>query len=221
MTAMDAAIAHSLLSFSVVAALMTIVPGLDTALVLRSALALGRRQAFATAFGIGTGALAWGAAAATGVSVLLTASHAAYLALRVAGAVYLVWLGVSMLRGARRGDPAGAADDGTDLDPTAVSRPSAARAYLRGVATNLLNPKIGAFYIAMLPQFIPAHTPHLAMGLALAGIHDVEGLLWFTVIILAAHRARGWFARARVRRAMDAATGTVLIGFGVELAARS
>jgi threonine/homoserine/homoserine lactone efflux protein len=221
MIAMDAAIAHSLLSFSVVAALMTIVPGLDTALVLRSALSLGRRQAFATALGIGTGALAWGAAAATGVSVLLTASHAAYLALRVVGAVYLVWLGVSMLRGARRGDPAGAVDDGTDLDPIAVSRHSAARAYLRGVATNLLNPKIGAFYIAMLPQFIPAHTPHLAMGLALAGIHDVEGLLWFTVIILAAHRARGWFARARVRRAMDAATGTVLIGFGVELAARS
>jgi threonine/homoserine/homoserine lactone efflux protein len=225
MSAMDAAIAHSLLSFALVAGLITVIPGLDTALVLRSALTLGRRHAFATASGILTGALVWGAAAATGVSVLLTASHAAYLALRVAGAAYLVWLGFSMLRSARRGGSA--AESGAEADPVDAGTAGAGgvagvrRAFLRGMATNLLNPKVGAFYVAMLPQFIPAHTSHLAMGLALATIHDVEGLLWFTVIILAAHRARGWFGRARVRRGLDAVTGTVLIGFGVELAARS
>ncbi|GAA1988547.1 LysE family translocator [Catenulispora subtropica] len=209
---MDSATTHALISFSIVAALMTISPGLDTAVVLRSAVILGRRQGFATALGIGTGALIWGVAAATGVSILLTASHAAYTALRVIGAAYLLWMGIGMLRAARRGEA-----------PIAERTPDSGvlRAFLRGAGTNLLNPKVGAFYIAMLPQFMPAHASHLAMGLALAGVHDVESVLWFTALILGAHHARAWFARRRVKRAMDAVTGTVLVGFGIELAARS
>lgn len=219
---MDPAISHALLSFAAVAALITIIPGLDTAVVLRTALAVGRGPAFATAAGIGTGSLVWGAAAATGVSVLLTASHAAYLGLRVAGACYLVWMGVGMIRAARRpGTGLAAAETDPEEQASAATRHRAACAYLRGLGTNILNPKVGAFYVAMLPQFIPAHTSHLAMGLALAGIHDVEGMLWFAVLILAAHRARVWFARDRVRRGLDAVTGTVLVGFGLELAARS
>jgi threonine/homoserine/homoserine lactone efflux protein len=216
---MDPAITHALLSFAAVAALITVIPGLDTAIVLRNALTLGRGPAFATAAGIGTGSLVWGAAAATGVSVLLAASHAAYLTLRVAGACYLVWMGVGMIRSARK-PGAGMADD-AGTNPEATNRRRGTAAYFRGLGTNILNPKVGAFYVAMLPQFIPAHTSHLAMGLALAGIHDVEGMLWFTVIILAAHKARVWFARDRVRRGLDAVTGTVLVAFGLELAARS
>jgi threonine/homoserine/homoserine lactone efflux protein len=195
-----------------VAGLITIIPGLDTAVVLRSALVLGRRQAFATAFGINVGALVWGAAAATGVSMLLTASQDAYTALRVVGAVYLLWMGFGMLRSARRGE----LHDAVERVPDA----GLARAFLRGAWTNLLNPKVGAFYIAIFPQFMPAHVSHLAMGLLLAGAHDVEAAVWFTVLILCAHRARGWFARRRVKRAMDAVTGAVLVGFGVELALR-
>lgn len=216
---MDPAILHALLSFAAVAALITVIPGLDTAIVLRNALTLGRGAAFATAAGIGTGSLVWGAAAATGVSVLLTASHAAYLALRIGGACYLVWMGIGMIRSARR-PGAGFADADAPTTAGAARRP-AATACLRGLGTNILNPKVGAFYVAMLPQFIPAHTSHLAMGLALAGIHDVEGMVWFAVIILAAHKARVWFAKDRVRRGLDAVTGTVLVGFGLELAARS
>jgi threonine/homoserine/homoserine lactone efflux protein len=219
---MDSAISHALLSFAAVAALITVIPGLDTAIVLRNALTLGRASAFATAAGIATGALVWGAAAATGVSVLLTASHAAYLALRVVGACYLVWMGVGMIRSARKPGAGLAGADGGD--GAALLRAAAhpnATAYLRGLGTNILNPKVGAFYVAMLPQFIPAHTSHLAMGLALAGIHDVEGMVWFAVIILAAHKARVWFAKDRVRRGLDAVTGTVLVAFGSELAARS
>jgi threonine/homoserine/homoserine lactone efflux protein len=208
---MDSAIIHALWSFALVAGLVTIIPGLDTALVPRSALTMGRRQAYATATGILTGSLIWGAAAATGVSVLLTASHVAYTTLRIAGAGYLVWLGISMLRSARRPGVV----DSTEPAP----QPGAARAYLRGITTNLLNPKVGAFYVALLPQFIPAHTSHLAMGLALAAVHDVEGLIWFTLIIFGAHKARIWFSRARVRRTLDAVTGTILVGFGLELAA--
>jgi threonine/homoserine/homoserine lactone efflux protein len=213
-------ITHAFLSFAAVAGLLTIIPGLDTAVVLRTALAHGRGAAFATAVGIGTGALIWGIAAATGVSVLLTASHTAYLALRVVGAGYLVWMGGRMLVDALRGrgyEPAPAPDPG---DPGAVDRgPRLVRAWSRGLGTNLLNPKIGVFYVAMLPQFIPAGAPHLLMGAALALVHDVEGMIWFTALILTAHTARRLFDDGRVKRAMDAVTGSVLVGFGLRLAA--
>ncbi|GIG59388.1 lysine transporter LysE [Longispora fulva] len=195
----------SLASFALVAGLLTLMPGLDTALVLRTAVAQGRAAAFATALGINVGALIWGAAAAVGVSALLAASQLAYTVLRFVGAGYLVWLGVGMLR--RRGTP--------DLTPPA---PNVRRAWVRGLTTNLLNPKIGAFYVAMLPQFIPAESSHLAMGLLLALVHDLEGMAWFTVLICGAHAVRGWLGRRAVRRALDRVTGAALIGFGAKLA---
>lgn len=204
---------HALFSFAFVAGLMTVVPGLDTAVVLRTALTTGRREAFATAFGILSGSLVWGAAAATGVSLLLTASKLGYTTLRIVGALYLLWMGIGMLRAARRGELTAAGEQATDI--------GLVRAFLRGAGTNLLNPKVGALYIAMFPQFMPAHVSHLGMGLAFAGVHDVEGLMWFSILILGAHRARVFFAKRRVKRALDAVTGTVLVGFGVELAVRS
>ena len=216
-------ITHAFLSFAAVAGLLTIIPGLDTAVVLRTALAQGRAAAFATALGIGTGGLIWGVAAATGVSVLLTASHTAYLALRVVGAAYLVWMGGRMLLDAlrRRTPEAAEAEAALALAQAQPGRPRRAipRAWSRGLTTNLLNPKIGVFYVAMLPQFIPAGAPHLLMGAALALVHDAEGMIWFTGIILTAHTARRLFAGGRVKRALDAVTGSVLVGFGVRLAA--
>jgi threonine/homoserine/homoserine lactone efflux protein len=198
--------------FAAVAGLLTIIPGLDTALVLRTAITQSRRNAFATALGITTGALIWGAGAAVGVSALLTASTTAYLCVRVVGAGYLVWLGGKMLwtalLHARHAD---------SPQPTGGASIPAWRSWLRGLLTNLLNPKIGAFYVAVLPQFIPPHAPHLALGLLLAGVHDVEGIAWFTMLILAAHSARRWLMERPVRRAIDGTTGGVLIGFGVKL----
>jgi threonine/homoserine/homoserine lactone efflux protein len=213
-------------SFAVVAGLVTIIPGLDTALVVRTTVTQGRRRGFAAAFGINTGVLVWGAAAAVGVSALLAASQIAYDVVRAAGAAYLVWLGTTMLwrtwtrRGTtRRGT---ARDDAADAQP-ATLRPqqSVVRTWLRGATANLLNPKIGAFYLAMLPQFIPAHASHLLMGLALAGIHDAEGIIWFTALISAVHLARGLLDSSRVHKIMDRITGTVLIGFGLKLALSS
>ncbi|WP_055586121.1 LysE family translocator [Peterkaempfera griseoplana] len=203
-------------SFAAVAGLLTVIPGLDTALVLRSAATRGRAHAFATALGIGTGALTWGAAAAGGATALLTVSQEAYTALRIAGAGYLLWMGIGMLRALRR-EPA---------VPEVRAEPRAARlsgSYRRGLTTNLLNPKIGVFYTAMLPQFIPAHTPHLAMGLLLALVHDVEGMVWFALLILGTERLGALLRRLRlkrrtVQRSLDAVTGTVLIGFGLDLA---
>ncbi|MFG1927145.1 LysE family translocator [Cryptosporangium sp. NPDC048952] len=213
-------VTSALLSFAAVAALLTIVPGLDTAYVLRTAVVGGRRPAFAAALGIGTGSLAWGAAAAVGVSTLLTASTVAYTALRIAGATYLIWLGAHMLHstlaGPRRrrapGTPA-ARESGAD------ERVGSRRAWARGALTCLLNPKVGAFYIAVIPQFLPEQAPPLLMGLALALVHNAEGMLWFTALILAAHGMRGWLRRPAVHRAIDRIAGTALIAFGLKLAA--
>ena len=198
-------------SFAIVAGLLTVTPGLDTALVLRSAVAAGRRHAAATAFGISTGALLWGVGAAAGVSALITASHLAYLVLRIAGALYLAQLGVRMLWSSFRRGPAEAV-------PAAPVAPSAWRAWRKGLTTNLLNPKIGAFYVAVLPQFLPPHVPHLAMGVLLAAVHDAEGLLWFAGLIAAASAFRRMLDRPAVHRWTDRITGTVLLGFAAKLA---
>jgi threonine/homoserine/homoserine lactone efflux protein len=202
----------AVLSFALVAALVTIIPGLDTAMVLRAAIVHGRKQAFATALGINTGALIWGAGAAVGVSALLTASTVAYTALRIAGTIYMIWLGARLLLGALRK---------SDLASTVTQRaavPSGAlRSWLRGLMTNLLNPKIGAFYVAVLPQFIPAHASHLAVGLLLAFVHDLEAIVWFTALILGSHSMRTILSRRSARRAADGITGATLIGFGVKL----
>ncbi|AEV81655.1 lysine transporter LysE [Actinoplanes sp. SE50] len=201
---------HAVLSFALLGALLTITPGLDTALVVRSAVTMGRGPAFATALGINAGALVWGAAAAVGVSALLTASAVAYTVLRVVGAGYMLYLGVRMIVSALR-KPAVTGE---------VAVASAAtwwNTFGRGLLTNLLNPKFGAFYVAVLPQFIPAGSPPLGAGLLLALVHDLEGLLWFTLLIFGARAARGFLARRTVRRTVDAGTGAVLIGFGLRL----
>jgi len=199
---------HSVLSFAVLGALLTITPGLDTALVLRAAVTLGRGPAFATALGVGAGTLAWGAAAAVGVSALLTASEVAYTCLRVAGAAYMIYLGVRMIVGAVLRRPRQAA-------PTAEK--AGWNAFSRGMFTNLLNPKVGAFYVAVLPQFVPVGAPPLPVGVLLALVHDVEGLIWFSAIIMGAGMAREWLARPSVQRVVDGGTGAVLVGFGVRL----
>ncbi|WP_040807867.1 LysE family translocator [Nocardia concava] len=204
---------QALMSFAVVAGLLTVVPGLDTAIVLRAAVSRGRRYAFATAVGIGSGTLVWGIAAAAGVSALVAASELGYTALRIAGALYLIWMGIGMIRqGVRRSDM-------TRRPSDTVSPNGILGAWARGLGTNLLNPKVGVFYVAMLPQFLPTGASPLLMGCALAVVHNIEGMIWFTAIIGAATLAKAWLSRDSVRRVMDTLTGTVLVAFGVKLAA--
>jgi threonine/homoserine/homoserine lactone efflux protein len=213
-------VSSAVVGFALVAGLVTVVPGLDTALVLRAAILTGPRSAFATALGIGTGALAWGAAAAVGVSALLLTSTVAYTGLRIVGAGYMLWLGAGLIRSAVRRGPleaGGRLEPGGPLEPGEQPAPGLWSAWRRGVLTNLLNPKIGAFYVAMLPQFIPQGTSPLLMGILLALVHDLEGMLWFTVIILGAGRMAATLRRRAAQRAVDGATGSVLIGFGLKL----
>lgn len=206
---------QSLLSFGLVAGLLTLVPGIDTALVLRSSLARTRGFAFATALGISTGLMVWGIAAAVGVSALLAASELAYRALTIAGAAYMVWLGASLLWKSRAKDPSSASPE---VGVPAASRHQRFQGWLTGTGTNLLNPKVGVFYIATIPQFIPPGTPPLLMGILLAGVHCVLGLAWLTFLIFGAGFASKWLKSARSLRIIDRITGTVLIGFGLRLA---
>lgn len=201
-------------SFAVVAGLLTIIPGMDTALVLRAAVLQSSRHAFATALGVATGSLIWGAGAAVGVSALLTTSTVAYAALKVVGAVYMVYLGGRLLKNAIWAPPDSAL---APLESAPATPDRVWRAYRRGAVTNLVNPKIGAFYVAVLPQFIPEGASPLGMGLLLALVHDIEGLLWFTLLILGAAHVRSLLRRRSAIRAVDATTGAVLVGFGVKL----
>jgi threonine/homoserine/homoserine lactone efflux protein len=197
----------------VVAGLLTLVPGLDTALVLRSSLTRTRFYAWATAFGVATGAMAWGIAAAVGISALLTASELAYRVLTTVGAGYMLRLGASMIWKTFRGSPGHGGPDTTA--PAVAASPWQGR--LIGAGTNLLNPKVGAFYIATIPQFLPAGTSPLLMGAVLAGVHGVLILTWFAVLILGGGYARRWLANPKALAVIDRVTGLVLIGFGAKL----
>lgn len=204
-----------LFAFALVAALLTIVPGIDTSLVLRGALTRGHRYGFATAIGICCGALVWGVAAAIGASALLAASELAYRVLTLAGAGYMIWLGGSLIwKSFRRGADAAAHDL-----PAMRTADSLGRAWLTGFGTNLLNPKVGVFYLATIPQFIPAGTSPALMGVALAAVHALLSIIWFAAIILATAVVSRWLRSPRAVRIIDRITGTVLVGFGGKLAA--
>jgi threonine/homoserine/homoserine lactone efflux protein len=204
-------LATAVLTFAVLAGALTVTPGLDSALVLRSALTRPRREAVATGAGIVAGLFVWGAAAAAGISALLAASDVAYTVLRVAGAAYLLVLGVRMLVSAARGSGV--------VEPGARPPASAWRAARTGLATNLLNPKVGIFYVALLPQFLPAGSDPLAVGLLLAAVHALMTVAWFAVLIGLAAVLSRWLRRPRTVRAIDGVTGMALVGVGIRLAA--
>ncbi|EMY32818.1 lysine exporter protein LysE/YggA [Arthrobacter crystallopoietes BAB-32] len=203
-----------MLSFAVVAALLTIIPGLDTILVLRASISQGRPHGYATALGINAGAMAWGAAAAVGASALLAASETAFAVLQFAGAGYMIWLGGTMLWRSFRHGPAKSLED----PHAAPARGGLVLSWAKGAGTNLLNPKVGVFYIAMIPQFIPEGVSPLGMGIALAAVHNLLGLIWFSLIINGTHLVRGKLQRPSFVRATDRVTGLALVGFGASLA---
>ena len=203
-------VASALLGFSIVAALMTLIPGVDTALILRSAIARGRGEALLAALGICTGVFVWGVAAAAGASAILAASSLAYHVLVYAGAAYLVFLGGQMIHRSLRGKQLA-----TIHVPVSHSR---YRTYLTGLVTNVLNPKIGVFYIAAIPQFTPAGTNALFMGMGLSAVHVALTLVWAVALVYGVRIAGRWLGSAKSVSWMDRITGTVLIGFGLKVA---
>jgi len=201
---------QSLIGFGLLALVVTITPGLDTVLVLRQALRGRRVVAFASATGICLGTLVWGVAAATGLGALFVASEIARTVLRWAGVAFLVYLAFGYLRAAFRGD--------SHLEQAATATPDTAReALVKGLLTNLLNPKVAVFYVTVLPLFLPAGYAPALVGAALAGIHAVLGIVWFTVIVLTAHAVRGFLTTRRGARVIDGTAGVAMLGFGVVL----
>ena len=198
-------------AFAAIAALLTVTPGADMALVTRNALSGGLGAAVRTALGITAGVLAWGAASALGVAALLETSATAFGALKLAGAAYLTFLGAQTIWRTRRSRR-------PPVAAVAPHPPSRGSAFGQGLLTNLLNPKIALFYSAVLPQFVSPGEPVLAKSLLLAGIHGAIGVAWLSLYARIVVRAEGLLKRPRVRRALDRLTGAVLISLGARLA---
>ena len=203
-------VVQALLAFSVAGALLTITPGLDTAIVLRTAAVEGPRRAALAALGVIAGCLVWGAAVALGLGVLLAASSLAFTVLKWAGAAYLVWLGIGLiLRPRDRFELAGATGPAQGGDFGWMRR---------GFLTNLLNPKVGVFYVSFLPQFLPQGVAAGPFIFGLAALHGLMGLAWFAALIAATRPIAGVLQRATVVLWLDRMTGGVFLAFGVRLA---
>ena len=202
---------QSLAAFVVAGGVLTVTPGLDTALVLRAAAGEGRhRAAMAVAAGVAAGCLAWGIAVAFGLGALLAASATAYAVLRICGAAYLVWVGVGLLRG-----PRGVVQS----PPGPVSQPRRSCAWLRrGLFTNLLNPKVGLFYVSFLPQFVPDGMATGPAVFGLAVLHALMATAWFSLLVLGVGRLGTVLQRPDVAAGLDRLTGATFVGFGLRLA---
>lgn len=195
--------------FLLVSVLLILIPGPDTAVVTKNALLSGRRPGVAAAVGVSTGLAIWTAAAALGIAALLKASAVAFDALKVVGAVYLVWIGVQMLR---------ARDTLSTASVTAAGRGHSVRALRQGLLSDLGNPKIAVFFTSFLPQFVRGSGSAFGSLLLLGGIFAALTLAWLAAYAVAVGRASDLIRRPRVRKTLDRFTGVVLIGFGVRLA---
>lgn len=209
----------NLVAFATVAAILTVTPGADMALVARQVLRGGRAAALLTTLGIAGGCVTHAAASALGLSVILHRSATAFEAVKLAGAAYLILLGLLACRDAltdRRGRtaPATAAETG----PASHPADSFARSVTHGCLTNLLNPKVALFYLAVLPQFVPSGGSLLAWSLGLAAVHIAMGVVWLSIYALLLERLAGAFRSTRVIRVLHTLTALALLGLGTRLA---
>lgn len=195
-----------------IAAVVIVVPGPDTAVVTKNAVLHGRRTAMGTAFGVNTGLSLWVLASALGVASVVRASDVAFTVLKLIGAAYLTWLGIQALRAARRGGSHASAEavDRTTLDGRGGFR--------QGLLSDLANPKIGAFFTSVLPQFAaPGHSV-LVPSLFLGGLFVLMTVAWLCAYVLVAAKASALLRRRRVSATIDGLSGAILIGFGIRLA---
>ena len=210
----------ALLGFALAATLVILAPGPDFMLVMRNTVRGGRRAGWVTGCGTLSGLTVWALAAALGLSALLRVSHVAYDVLRFCGAAYLVWLGVTSLISFRR-NPTDRAGRNADIAALGQAPVRPGRAYLNGMLSNLLNPKISVFFMAFLPAFVPAGASASQFSLVLGAWFIAETGLWLAVVAWLADRGVRWLRRPTVQRWLERITGIVLIGFGLRLATES
>jgi threonine/homoserine/homoserine lactone efflux protein len=196
-----------LAAFLAVSAIVIVTPGPDTALTIRSSLMGGRSAGVFTAVGVSSGQAVWTLASAAGIAALLAASEPAFLAVRIAGSAYLIWLGLQAIVAAVRGRRKVAAATGSRrLEPT--------KAFRQGLLSNLGNPKMAAFFPSLLPQFAHSFSALLALGFMFCAMTFV----WLTAYAVAVARAGDFLGGSSVRRTVEAITGAVLVALGLRLA---
>jgi len=216
--------------FALFALLVTMAPGPDTLLVLRNCVRGGRRTGAATAVGAAAGSLAWAVAAAVGLAAALQHWDAAFMVVRLAGAAYLVLLGAQALWAHRRSaaathtaTPAPAPDpfDAPEPDARAAAPLSPPRAFRQGLLSCLLNPKVGIFFVAVVPQFLPEGHSVLGTTLLLGAVDAVIAAGWLLLVVVCAGRLLRRLRRPRVHRNLERTTGGVLIALGMGTAAET
>jgi threonine/homoserine/homoserine lactone efflux protein len=209
-------LATSLLMYLPAAIIVTLLPGPDTALVLGIATRHGATAARRAAFGIGTGLMIWAVAVSAGLASALRASADIYQAFRWCCAAYLAYLGVSAVVANRRREKQ-EPTNAEKLSSTPAGRRSAA-GYRLGLLTAALNPKLGVFFVTMLPQFIPTRAPIVTYTVALIALHAMCAITWYLVLAAIAQRGQVWLGRSRVQRWINRSTAAVFGAFGIRTA---
>ena len=197
-----------LAAFAAVAVVVIVTPGQDTALTIRNTLLGERRAGLFTALGVSSGQAVWALATSVGLAALLAASEPAFVALKLVGAAYLVWLGLHALHAAWRGGSPGGGRDGQAQQLRASS------AYRQGLLSNLGNPKMAVFFTSLLPQFAASFAGLLLLGIGFCAMT----LAWLSAYAVVVARAGDVLRRPAVRRAIDAVTGAVMVALGLRLA---
>ena len=204
-----------MLGFLGVCALVICTPGPDTALAIRNSIIGGRRCGLLTAGGIAAGQLIWTIAASVGLAGLLQASQPAFTALKIIGAAYLVFLGAQSILAAVRGHPA------HEEQQSRTHQMSPWNAMRQGLISNLANPKMAVFFLSLLPQFSSPTSAGFAAFAPFGLVFCLMTLGWLSIYALVVHRVGSLIQRSRVRRTLEAVTGTVLVGLGIRLAAET
>jgi threonine/homoserine/homoserine lactone efflux protein len=197
-------------AFALASVLIVVLPGPDTLVIVRGIVRGGRRRGLTTAAGILCGLGLWVAAAVLGLAAMLRASEIGYEVLRVVGAAYLVWLGIQALR-----------KRGRDTDAASPRGGVLRTGFAAGLLTDLLNPKVGVFFVTFLPGFVPHGYAVGPTSLIFGAMFIVETAIYCVVLLVLAGRVSGWMSAPRMRRRLDLVTGTVLVGFGLRLATES
>lgn len=205
---------NSYVTFVIFATVLVIAPGPDFAVVLKNSLAGGSRSGLLTSLGVVNSNVVQGTVAAFGLGAVIVRSQMLFDAIRWAGVAYLCYLGLQALRSARKGQY------GTQ-DERLGEHKAAFRGWRQGFLSNITNPKVLVFYLSILPQFLHPGQSSLWIALALAYTHAILALIWLVIVVALLDRIRTWVSRRRVRRTLDAVTGTALVGFGIRLAAET
>lgn len=200
------------ITFLIAITLLTISPGVDTLLVMRNTARGGWKDGLVTSLGICSGLFVHAAVSAVGISVILLQSAWAFNALKFAGALYLIWLGIQSIRNLK-------ALPMNQVRGVGVRTTSWIRSIREGLLSNVLNPKTIVFYMAFLPQFISPTQSPMVQSLFMAGIHFVIGLVWLGILTVVVCRLKSFGASSGIEKWVQGVTGGVMILLGIKLAA--